>query len=302
MLFAGHETFHVRDGWLHKGIVAISNNPFTFADPNATDDLGVGRNMVNAIRYWLVASGMAVEARETVDGRAKVKLIATSLGELVFKQDRYLEEELTLWTLHREMACNFNRATAWFWLFNRCPLTRLDSQTFINYLSRWIMQEQPKKPIALASLQKDFNCIVRTYSPGNLRNRKLTPEDTFESPFASLRLMEYLENSETLRLNVGSRRIDPSAFAYATLQFVRSLNRETKEVGLNELQSAPFSPGRVFLLGADSLIEAISGIAELFGKKSFAFSRTGGLNTLRVGDVEPFEVLADAYSRIGARR
>ena len=57
MRFGGHETFTIREGWLHKGVKLLMENPEQLIDENACDFLGVGRNMAKSIRHWLVATG-----------------------------------------------------------------------------------------------------------------------------------------------------------------------------------------------------------------------------------------------------
>src|SRR5688572_21947962 len=51
-IFARHETFHPRYGWLKKGYDAVLRDPLVFVSETATVDLGVGKNMVRAIRFW----------------------------------------------------------------------------------------------------------------------------------------------------------------------------------------------------------------------------------------------------------
>jgi hypothetical protein len=54
MKLRGHETFHLRPGWLRKVISAVDANKEVFKqsplDLGAT--FGVGVNMVKAMRYW----------------------------------------------------------------------------------------------------------------------------------------------------------------------------------------------------------------------------------------------------------
>ena len=57
--FSGHESFQCRNLWLKKGY------EFTIAEGNFKDelavvDLGVGKNMVSSIRFWLKAFGLVV--------------------------------------------------------------------------------------------------------------------------------------------------------------------------------------------------------------------------------------------------
>ena len=51
-VFARHETFHPRYGWLRKGFVAARNDPQIFLRKDAHISLGVGKNMARSIRYW----------------------------------------------------------------------------------------------------------------------------------------------------------------------------------------------------------------------------------------------------------
>lgn len=49
----GHETFPFRYTWLPKAVKMVTNNPKIFSDEdNAMVSLGVGKNMVRAIRFW----------------------------------------------------------------------------------------------------------------------------------------------------------------------------------------------------------------------------------------------------------
>ena len=52
-IFARHETFHPRFGWFKKGF--DKNEVFSTNKKGATTILGVGKNMVNSIRYWSLA-------------------------------------------------------------------------------------------------------------------------------------------------------------------------------------------------------------------------------------------------------
>src|SRR3954453_11808669 len=62
--FSGHETFPCRYAWLPKAFHAITTNPRTFADEDsAMIALGVGKNMVRAIRFWADVCGVAKPAK-----------------------------------------------------------------------------------------------------------------------------------------------------------------------------------------------------------------------------------------------
>lgn len=56
-VFARHETFHPRYGWLKKGFdkANYGDDPLFFNRDHASVVLGVGKNMVKPIKYWGVA-------------------------------------------------------------------------------------------------------------------------------------------------------------------------------------------------------------------------------------------------------
>ena len=63
MKFRAHETFFIRKGWLSKGMKYVQNRPDVFVSKkeNPMDVLGIGSNMVKALRYWLQTVGLTSE-------------------------------------------------------------------------------------------------------------------------------------------------------------------------------------------------------------------------------------------------
>lgn len=89
--FSGHESFPCKSLWLKKGYdFVVGGNDFN--SPDAVITLGVGKNMVTLIRFWL---------RVLVLQRTTKK---TKLGNYLFDEskgkDKYLEDTATLWLLH----------------------------------------------------------------------------------------------------------------------------------------------------------------------------------------------------------
>lgn len=52
--FSGHDSFQCRQLWLKKGFDYLQSRK-SFSDAAAVVKLGVGKNMVSSIRYWLKA-------------------------------------------------------------------------------------------------------------------------------------------------------------------------------------------------------------------------------------------------------
>ena len=65
MKFRAHDTFFIRKGWLSKGMkcVKAKNDVFVSKVENPMDVLGIGSNMVKALRYWLQTVGLTVEQK-----------------------------------------------------------------------------------------------------------------------------------------------------------------------------------------------------------------------------------------------
>ena len=88
--FGRHETFALRYSWLSKGFHALSKNPQIFDSDDATVELGVGKNMVLAIRFWLRACRMM----------HPTKAETTELGHLILDAeggfDPHLEDDATI--------------------------------------------------------------------------------------------------------------------------------------------------------------------------------------------------------------
>ena len=58
--FSGHETFPCRYAWLPKAYRLLRESKDAFAnEERAMVSLGVGKNMVRAIRFWAQATGVA---------------------------------------------------------------------------------------------------------------------------------------------------------------------------------------------------------------------------------------------------
>ncbi len=116
MKFSGHETFACRYAWLPKALQAIQSDPAVFTDEDeAIVELGVGKNMVRSIRFWVEASGMAKPAQHGLE--------PTKLGLLIFGEkgrDPFIEDIQTLWLIHWNLTTQIEHPLfAWEFLFNR---------------------------------------------------------------------------------------------------------------------------------------------------------------------------------------
>ena len=115
--FSGHETFPCRYTWLPKAFLALDADPKAFADEEkAMVTLGVGKNMVRAIRFWAQAADIA----EPTKGGGYA---LTDFGRALLAHDGcdpFLEDIRTLWLIHWKLSSHTEEPLfAWDFLLNR---------------------------------------------------------------------------------------------------------------------------------------------------------------------------------------
>lgn len=162
MKFRAHDTFFIRKGWLSKGLRCVFNKPDVFIahDENPMDVLGLGANMVKALRYWLQAVGLT---KELPKGRRIQQF--TRLGKIIYQHDTYIEELGTLCLLQYCLASQEDEATAWYFFFNEFSMSEFSREDFVSALQKYIKMRDNETDYAIRSLNDDFQCIINTYLP-----------------------------------------------------------------------------------------------------------------------------------------
>lgn len=260
--FARHETFHPRYGWLKKGFDAVSVDPGIFLRADATSQLGVGKNMVRAIRYWSAAYKI-VEERPAPENTRLRHSHPTSFGKLLLSDsgwDPYLEDPGSLWLLHWQLLKSPCLAPAWFAIFNRFRATDFTDESLVAQLQLFCDSHPEWGEIATNSLLKDARCLLRMYASVTAGRDLL--EDTIDSPFVDLELVHVLQGSRRhFVLNVGPKRsLPPTIVAYAVADFAAA-NAGARSMTLSRLAHAPGGPGRTFLLTEGALSELLEAAA-----------------------------------------
>ncbi|MBI3303448.1 MAG: DUF4007 family protein [Deltaproteobacteria bacterium] len=298
MLFAAHESFHIREGWLRKGLLGIERNPYLFSEEHAGDELGVGRNMVAAIRYWLQAAGLAVGVSENTSGKRTVRLEETPLASLSRRYDPYFEDEGTLWLLHYHLATNFQQTPSWSWFFNRFGVRHFTQDLFLTHLQRFV-ETNAKQKVSPRSLEKDCRCFVRTYARTVEKTGAVSPEESFDCPLSSLNLLEHLPKTKSYRLLAPHEESLPELIvAYALVRMREGIPLMNNEVSFRDALYGEGSPGRIFNLDPEALYSYLIRLDERH-EKFVTFTRTAGLNLITLHTQDSKVVLERYYSSIG---
>ena len=288
MKFRAHDTFFIRQGWLSKGMkyVFAKSDVFVAKDENPMDVLGIGSNMVKALRYWLQAVGLTTEPNS-----GKRSQSFTELGTSIYENDRYIEELGTLYLLQYQLASNKKDATAWYYFFNVFNMTEFSRDDFVDSILRWIKMEEGEDAVAIRSLNDDFSCIINTYLPRHKTSpNRVAPESNIDCPFGELGLIDVLsKEKKTYRKAIpAASSISP----WVALAVIVDQAGEAKEISLNELLTAPCNIGRVFNLDAITMLDVLYEIERL-GK--IKINRTAGLDVIHILDELTFQDCVAAY-------
>jgi hypothetical protein len=227
--FGHHETFALRYSWLSKGFHALRNDPTVFDNDDSVVALGVGRNMVTSIRYWLRASQLIAPQKPDEP---------TTIGSFIFDSktghDPYIEDEATIWLIHWLLATNSKMATSLFWFFNKFHKPEFTPEELQTSLSDFIKdQVVEKKRPSVGTVKKDTLLLPRMYaqSKGNTR----TPlEEALDSPLSLLGLVTQSTGSKSYQFKPMARPSLPTGvFAFAASQLIQEY--DVKSIPIEDL-------------------------------------------------------------------
>ncbi|WP_439484102.1 DUF4007 family protein [Cyclobacterium plantarum] len=274
--FSGHDSFHCRQLWLKKGydFVQEGNN---FNDEDSVVQLGVGKNMVSSIRFWLKAFNI-------LDNRD----IPTEFGKRLFDNengyDPFLEDDASLWLLHYHLVKN-GFSSIYSLIFNEFRKEKLffSKETFVNYVKR-IGDSNPDLNFNENTVAKDFIVFTNLYK-SDPESKEI--ENSFSGILSEIELLKttgkgkderfFIENSERDNLS-------KSIVLYAILDNPNYGN----SISLNSLEFDWNGLGSIFALNRTGLMNKISDIVDEFN--GITFTDQAGVKELQ------FKSKTDAYT------
>lgn len=274
--FTGHDTFPLRYGWLYKAVMYLnSNGKFLTSSEQAIRkavvELGVGKNMVNAIRYWAETSGVI----KPFSNNGLIEHQVSENGEYLFGnkstvgKDPYLEQAGSLWLLHFWLNFDPEQLTAYRYFFNYSSVQHFEKGKFIvdyyeessNILGTDLGNE--------ITLKKDVDCFLNTYSKKlkstSVNKKASTNEDSFASPLTELNLIK--DNGGGYFTSDLKERpeLPIEIFIYALIRFTQyeTADSHLQTVDFDSLLTKPLSPGRIFRLSESGLGQKLDEAHEL---------------------------------------
>ncbi|MFN3335293.1 MAG: DUF4007 family protein, partial [Caldilinea sp.] len=260
--FGGHEKFVFRQGWLKKGVDAVSENPAIFADDQALVTLGVGKNMVRSIRHWCLATGLV---EETLDGSRIRPLAVSELGKRLFASsgwDPYLEDMGTIWLLHWQLATNRQRALIWHLLFSRFYEAEFTKRQFGAFVTKQL--EIMGIMTTPGTIEREIDCCLLTYVPASQRRTSIIVEESLDCPLVDLDLVRYSQEDNLYSFHSGPKPSLPTAiFGYGLIRFLNAIAQNRRTVHVDECVYHENSPGQIFRLDENSVVEYLEDLEAL---------------------------------------
>jgi len=290
--FSGHETFICKQFWPKKGYDFLTAGN-KFSDEDAVVKLGVGKNMVNSIRFWLKSMCL-------IDENDQV----TKIAELIFNDkgfDPYLEDIGTIWFLHY-LLVSTGYASLYSIVYNEFLKIKNEftKDSLQNYLRR-LSTNKDGNYYNEKTVKNDIAVFLRNYLQSENETKNSNIEDDYSGLFQELGLIIRFDQQGPDK-NMGKyylfEREDRTSLPKEIFLFAMLLNNRIGDsVSLNELVSGYNSVGNIFLMNRNGIYQKIEGLLTDFPVLSF--SQTAGVPLLQFDEKpDPYKVLEKYYENV----
>ena len=253
MVLNKHGSFYMRSGWGTKIQQAVNSDSAIFAPANeqeAIDEIGIGRVMIKALRYWSDAMGLTYEKKE----QNVIKKCKTDLFKYIETYDPYFQMIGTLALLHRNVANNLEEATAWYWLFNEWNNDVITNEQFTDGLHVFVAVNGMK--VKKDAVNKEFNCVKNTYVGEKKTDKKnIMDEDTYPF-FAPLHMLRY-DGKQLVKSHLTGKEIPVEILIYSIAKDNENASCSRGQVGIDTLMEGKCQVGRYYNIRYTELIDML---------------------------------------------
>ena len=279
--FSGHESFPCKSLWLKKGydFVAEGND---FNSPEAVIGLGVGKNMVASIRFWLKAFGITDNDELTEFGHY---LFDDSKGK-----DKYLEDIGTLWLLHFNLLF-LEEATLYKMFF--CGLqkerTHFEREQVMTYVKLRMVEAGKMTLFNANTVKKDIGVLLQNYT----LPRKAQSNEDFSSLLIDLDLVRQSSEGKGYYFNVdGKRKVTKEVFLYGLLKL-----KEYEGDNTISFETIQEKVGLIFCMQDYETIDMLKLLASDFNQY-FTYSDVAGIKQVQfIKTLDVKQVLDNYYGK-----
>lgn len=306
--FTGHDTFPLRYGWLYKAVNHLnSGGKLQTSKEEETQQaiikLGVGKNMVNAIRYWAESADLLSSKRS----QSNIDYFTSENGDYLFNadtgRDPYLEQIGSVWLVHFWLNFNFQHLSAYRYFFNYSHVQHFEKSKLLSDCSSDAKKLVTNDIGNESTLKKDIDCFLNTYSKkfkSDAVKKKLTiDEEHFTSPLTELNLVT--DNGGGFYVSDLAERpeLPIEVFIYGLIKFAQAETKDSKinSIDFDSLLTKPCSPGRIFRLSESGLGQKLDEAQE-YSKDEVSWIDSLGLRQVKINDEylsNPLAVLNNFY-------
>jgi hypothetical protein len=303
--FSGHETFPCRYAWLPKAYREIRRDRDLFAtEDKAMVLLGLGKNMVRALRFWAQAAGIA---EFTKPGGYLVSDFGKALLDEDGGYDAFLEDRRTLWLLHWKLSTHVEEPLfAWDYLLNKWPHPEMTRTEVLREFAKEAARLGRK--LSSVTLEQHFDTFLHTYLPTRSPKGEIL-EDNLDCPLVELEFIRRVGDREA---STKGRRepifafrrepkgdISPELFVYCLDDFWRNRRPKEQTLTFRDVAVAHGSPGQVFKLPEWDVRQRLDSLdSDTNGK--FQYQETAALQRVIKRDVKSSTLLAAIFGIEGA--
>lgn len=253
-----HESFSIREGWLAKGLTSIKKDNKIFSSPSATDELGVGYNMVKSLKYWMYATKLIQDNSKGIE--------LSEFGELVLKYDRYLEDKFTWWLIHLQLSLNIEDAFVINCFYNKLLSKNFTKQelyeTVVRVLTTYQIEFNEK------TLLDEINMVIKTYV---VDDNDDNPENNFNCPLSDLELIKKVSRDTYEKNRPAYKSLNYLIVYYLIEQLI-----EGKEyISIDDLMKLENGPSKMLNLDKNLINDYLDDMKK---NELITINRTAGLN------------------------
>ena len=243
MVVNKHGSFYMRSGWGTKIIQAVEEDAMIFtpsSEQEAIDNIGLGRVMIKALRYWSDAMMLTHEEKE----QGGIRLVPEPIYNSILQHDLYFQRQGSLLLMHRNLALNEENATAWYWLFNEWKQNTFTKDAFVEGFHSYLSVNGMK--IKKAAVEKEFNCLKNTYiGDGKFDKNSIMDEDTY--PFlAPLQILKETGKNSYEKRSLTGKEVPLEILIYAIAMDNVDDSTNGRQINIDKLMEEKGQIGKYF--------------------------------------------------------
>lgn len=290
MAFGQHQSFYLREKWISKGIKELGIYSDFFNDKENFEKIGLGKNMVESLKFWLGATKIIEEINKEVK--------VSKLGQLIYKYDKFIKFNFTKLLLHYNLATgsdynNRYSSTVIYWLFNECNETVFEKGTLLENFKRWV-DRFVKREVSIKSLDRDISMALQLYTMQNVID---DPEEVAVSPLSNLKLIKK-DDKRYVKSEIDESELPSEIIMVHLIHYYNRM--KINYISIDELLKDKLSIGKILNLSRSTLILKLDELSkERNSKYRINFIRTNNLDTISFKpDLDITEYIEYIYDRM----